>query len=245
MKLSGKEILNKIRLQVFLSHAGVCSRRKAMDWIKAGRVKVNGRLECEPSTLIDARSDKIEVDNRLVEDKAFTYLLLHKPAGYVTTKADRFAGKTVLDLVPLKFQHLVPAGRLDKDTEGLLLLTNDGDVVYALTHPRHNVDKTYDVRILGRLDESTKDRLERGIVLDGKKTAPAKISGVKFLDRGSAFSMTIHEGRKRQIRLMLAQTGHDVIYLKRISQGPLHLGDLKVGQWRHLDENEVRELKKI
>ena len=245
MKLSGKETLNKIRLQVFLSHAGVCSRRKAMDLIQAGRVNVNGQVHKEPSTLIDARSDRVEVDHRLVDEKGFTYLLLNKPSGYVTTKADPHAAKTVFDLVPLKFKHLVPAGRLDKDTEGLLLLTNDGDTVYKLTHPKHNVDKIYFVRVLGRLDESTKNRLERGIVLDGKKTAPAKIADVKFLDQGTEFLITIHEGRKRQIRLMLAQTGHKVIYLKRVAQGPIRLDDLEIGRWRFLNQTEIQKLKRL
>jgi len=138
---------------------------------------------------------------------------------------------------------LAPVGRLDKDTEGVLLLTNDGDVAYKLTHPKFNIDKTYQVKILGRLSGRNKKNLRYGVIIEGKKTAPAKIDDVKIQQDQSEFFMTIHEGRKRQIRLMLDCVGHKVIFLKRVSQGPLMLGSLKVGQWRPLSKKEIDQLK--
>lgn len=234
-----------MRLQVFLSHNGVCSRRRAFDLVRAGRVALNGRVCREPSTPVDSRRDRVRVDGREVNEQSHAYVLLNKPAGYTTTKADRFARKTVLDLLPPEFRHLSPGGRLDKDTEGLLLLTNDGDAAYRLTHPKFNVGKTYFVRISGRLGAEQKDRLENGVVIGGRKTAPAEIKQVQFRGGQTGLTMTIHEGRKRQVRLMFAAAGHKVVYLKRIAQGPLTLGTLKRGKWRALSQREIDALKKL
>ena len=176
MKSSGKETSN-LRLQVYLSRNGVCSRRKAMAKIQAGEVRVNGEVVREPSFAVNPDKDKVIVDGKGVRSRDYLYVLLHKKAGYVTTKQDKYGEKTVFDLLPKKWRHVVPAGRLDKDTEGLLLLTNDGDVAYKLTHPKFNVDKTYFVVVAGSLEPKTKKRLERGIVVDGKKTAPAPTVG--------------------------------------------------------------------
>lgn len=243
MKLSGKET-PCIRLQVFLSRNGVCSRRKTMELIFKGRVSVNGETVQEPSTRINPRKDKVCVDGTEILEKAYEYILLNKPKGYVTTKSDRHAQKTVFDLLPQKYKHLSPAGRLDKDSEGLLLLTNDGDTIYKLTHPKFNVDKTYFVRILGQLSPSDTRRLERGIDIEGKTTTSAQVKILKTVNRQTEFYITIHEGRKRQIRLMLKELGRRVIHLKRISQGPLSLGPLSRGTWRFLNKRELSMLKK-
>ncbi len=235
----------KIRLQVFLSHNGVCSRRKAFDLIQSGQVAVNGRIVKEPSTAIDADRDEIYVDGSEIKSKAFDYILLNKPKGVTTTKADQFAEKTVLELLPKEFQHLVPVGRLDKDTEGLLLLTNDGDVAYKLTHPKFNVGKTYFVRVRWELTEAKRKKLEQGIILEGTKTSPAKVEEVKYTNDQTEFNITIHEGRKRQVRLMCAKVGLPVIYLRRLTQGPLELGDLQLGKYRALTKDEIERLRSL
>ena len=242
MKPSDSEI-PKIRLQVFLSRNGVCSRRKAFDLVMSGHVSVNGQQVAEPSTPVDPVKDKICVDDKAVTVKAYTYILFNKPQGCVTTREDRFAEKTVFDLLPTEFRHLVPVGRLDKDTEGLLLLTNDGDLTYRLTHPSFDIDKTYRVTMTGTLDPKDKQALEKGVVIEGRRTAPAKIQDARRAGAGTEFTITIHEGRKRQIRLMVAHVGKKVIYLQRVTQGPLKLGELKVGCWRELTSKEIEALK--
>jgi len=232
-----------IKLQIFLSRNGIASRRGAMDLIQAGRVVVNGTIVKEPSTPVDPVKDRITFDGKLVESKQFSYILLNKPQGYVTTKEDSHAEKTVMDLLPAQYQHLAPVGRLDLDSEGLLLLTNDGDVAHQMTHPRFSVDKTYLVWIGGKLVAEKKRRLEQGVVVDGIKTAPCKVSDLKDHVEQSEFLMTIHEGRKRQVRLMLKAVGCSVRYLKRVAQGPLTLSGLPTGKWRELTPDEIKQLK--
>ncbi len=223
-----------MRLQVFLSHNGVCSRRQAMDLIKKGDVTVNGKIVREPSTEIDQKKDKVAVDGTGVKVKPFRYVMLNKPKGYVTSKSDKFASKIVLELLPSNLQHLSPVGRLDRDSEGLLLLTNDGDFAYKLTHPKFNLEKVYCVRVLGRLELKERQKIEKGVYLDGKKTSPSKIKILKVSRNQTDCQITIHEGRKRQVRRMFAKVKHRVVYLKRIQQGPVKLGSLKTGQWRDL-----------
>jgi pseudouridine synthase len=235
----------KIRLQVFLSHNGIASRRAAMELVQKGRVTVNGKVVSEPSTPVDPARDKITFDGKLVEAKQFSYILLNKPAGYVTTKEDAHAEKTVMDLLPRNLQHLVPVGRLDLDSEGLLLLTNDGDLAHRLTHPKFGVDKTYLVWIGGKLLAEKKRRVEQGVLVEGVKTAPCKISDLKETEEQSEFLLTIHEGRKRQIRLMMKAVGCAVRYLKRVAQGPLKINDLPTGKWRELLPDEIKQLKAI
>ena len=235
----------QMRLQVFLSRNGVCSRRKAFDLVLGGRVSVNGQQVVEPSTPVDPAKDRVCVDDKVVAAKAYTYILFNKPQGCVTTREDRFAEKTVFDLLPSEFRHLVPVGRLDKDTEGLLLLTNDGDLTYRLTHPSFDIDKTYRVKITGTLEPQDRHALERGVVIEGRRTAPAKIQDARRAGDGTEFTLTIHEGRKRQVRLMVAHVGKKVIYLQRVAQGPLRLGDLKLGHWRELKNQEIQMLHKI
>ncbi len=228
-----------IRLQVFLSRSGASSRRKALAVIFAGRVSVNGRVITEPSFIVHPESDRVLLDGRLLESGEKAYLLFHKPKGVVTTKRDRFAAKTVLDFFPEDLKHLNPVGRLDKETTGLLLLTNDGDLAHRLTHPSFDVEKVYRVRLDRALGPADKKKLEKGVVLDGKSTLPCRIGG-----RGAAdIQVTIHEGRKRQIRRMFALLGYAVEELKRVRHGPLVLGDLKPGSWRRLTPHEIQILK--
>lgn len=234
-----------IRLQVYLSHNGVCSRRAAMNIIQKGRVCVNGKKVTEPSFKIREGKDHVTVDKKKIHTKKYEYILLNKPKGYVTTKHDRFAKKTIYDLIPKKMNHLAPVGRLDKDSEGLLLLTNDGDVAYKLTHPKFNIDKTYYVCIKGALEHKTKIRLQKGIFVQGTKTAPAKISQVRTKKNETQLLIDIHEGKKRQIRIMFGKMKHKVIYLKRLRQGTLQLGRLKTGMYRPLTNQEIEDLYKI
>lgn len=233
-----------MRLQVFLSRQGVCSRRKAMDLIQAGRVSVNGRVVTEPSTPVLAGIDRVTAEGKEVAAREYLYLMINKPAGCVTTREDRFADQTVLDLLPEHLRHVNPVGRLDKDTEGLLFLTNDGDLAFHLTHPRFAVEKTYTVRITKGLTPEDVVRLEQGVVVDGRRTAPARCGPLRKSGRGWSFELTVHEGRKRQVRLMLAALHKHVSYLQRIRQGPLQLGDLPLGKWRVLSPSEVAALKK-
>ncbi len=216
-----------------------------MDIVKSGRVRVNGEVVREPSHPVSAASDQIQVDGQIVATKKFEYILLYKKAGFVVTKEQRPSVSNVFQLLPDSFRHLSAVGRLDKDTEGLLLFTNDGDTAYKLTHPKFNVDKTYFVRVQGILNDRAKYRLMGGIVLEGKKTAKAKVFHVKPLKDATEFKITIHEGRKRQIRLMCDKVGHRVVYLKRLAQGPLTLGRLESGRWRRLTAKEIQQIKKI
>jgi len=234
---------NAERLQVFISHSGFCSRRKAMDLIQSGVVKVNGKTVFEPSCPVVAGKDWVTVGGKKIQAQRHDYVMLHKPAGYVTTRADQFAQKIVTDLLPPSMRHLNPVGRLDKDTEGLLLLTNDGDFLYALTHPKFDVGKRYEVSVNGILTEKDAQKLRAGIFLDGRKTSPAQLS--RRIARGgkTRFDLVIHEGHKRQIRRMCDVLGYKVAYLKRVQHGSLGLGSLAKGKWRRLTDDEVRRLK--
>ena len=216
-----------------------------MKVVMDGRVMVNGKTVVEPSTAVDPYNDQIFVDGREVIEKQNTYVMFNKPAGYVTTKEDRHAERIVLDLLPPKLRHLHPVGRLDKDTEGLLLLTNDGNLTHRLTHPKFHIDKIYFVRMLGQLSPVNRGKLEKGITLNGEMTRPAKISQLRPQPKHTEFLMTIQEGCKRQIRLMLAACGYKVIYLRRLSHGPLKLGELRKGSWRDLTQQELNDLKKL
>ena len=228
-----------MRLQVFLSHAGVSARRKTLELIKAGRVTVNNKKIYEPSYPVK-ESDLIVFDGRRLVIPEPIYLLLNKPKGVVTTVSDPFAEKTVMDLLPKKFSSLHPVGRLDKDTSGLLLLTNDGALTHRLIHPSFEVEKTYRVCLDRPLTQDDWRRLEKGVLLDDKKTAPCQIQK----NGPCAYEMIIHEGRKRQIRRMFAALRYYVRDLSRIRQGTLALGDLKPGDFRPLTKEEVARLKR-
>lgn len=229
-----------MRLNRYLSLCGLGSRRKCEALIRAGRVGINGRRVQVLATQIQA-SDTVSVDGRVVQpaDKA-VYVLLNKPAGVITSVRDERQRRTVMDLVDLE-ERVFPVGRLDKDTEGLLLLTNDGELAYRLSHPSFEIDKVYRVQINRRLEARDKRRIEAGVVLDGRRTSTARLQSLA--DDGRNWLVTIHEGRKRQVRRMFAMMDYEVTYLCREQLGPLRLGNLAVGAWRLLAKDEVARLK--
>jgi pseudouridine synthase len=235
------------RLQKILSQAGVASRRASEQLMLAGRVTVNGETIRELGTKADPAHDDIRVDGRRVTVVTrHRYLLLNKPRGYVTTRSDPERRPTVIDLLGGVREYVYPVGRLDFDSEGLLLLTNDGDLAARLTHPRHGVARVYEARVLGIPDAHDLDRLSRGIVLDGRRAEPAD---VKLLPHnrdaaGATLVITIREGRNRQVRNMCDAIGHPVTHLKRVAIGPLRDARLKVGRWRELTESEVERLRR-
>jgi pseudouridine synthase len=234
-----------MKLLLFLSHNGVLSRRKSFEAIMAGSVRVNGHPVSEPSFEIDPDKDKVEFRHVEVRAKKLDYILLNKPAGYVTTCEGQFDQRTVMQLLPRDLQHVKPVGRLDKETEGLLLLTNDGELANRLAHPRFDVDKTYFVRMRWRFTEKAAQRLEEGIKMEGEMTAPAKVKVLRVDQRESEIEITIHEGKKHQVRLMMNLVGCPVIYLRRLRQGPLSLGNLRSAAWRRLTDAEIKSLQEI
>ena len=236
-----------MRLNRFLARAGAAqSRRKAEGLVAAGRVRVNGQVVVELATQVVPGVDAVELDGVAVELPAeHAYLMLNKPAGYVTSTADPHAAHTVFELVDRAARPaLVYVGRLDADTTGLLLFTDDGVLVDALTHPRHHVGKVYEARVEGVPDEAALARLCAGVVLDDGVTAPAQ---ARLLSRGaggeSTVELRIHEGKKRQVKRMLAAVGHPVLSLHRSAFGPLALGDLALGAWRDLSAAELSALR--
>lgn len=234
------------RLQKILSAAGVASRRASEQLILDGRVTVNGETIRELGTKADPATDAIKVDGRRIKtDLAPRYIALYKPKGYVTTRKDPEGRKTVVDLVGAA-DYVYPVGRLDYDSEGLLLMTSDGDLAARLMHPRHEVDKVYEVIVAGIPDRRDIDKLRKGVFIEGGRTAPAKVhveNTVKGARPTTKLTITIHEGRNRQIRHMCSAVGLPVRELRRIRMGPIGLGRLKPGQWRELTRDEVRRLK--
>jgi 23S rRNA pseudouridine2605 synthase len=237
------------RLQKLLSAAGVASRRAAEELILQGRVSVNGITVTELGTKADPARDDVRVDGRRVKTvERFRYLLLNKPSGYVTTRKDPQRRRTVMDLLEGVREYVYPVGRLDYDSEGLVLLTNDGDLAARLTHPRHEVDRTYKVTVAGVPDAKAIERLERGVPLDGRRTSPADVRLVHGdRDRhakSAVLMMTIREGRNRQVRRMCEAVGHPVQRLTRVGFGPLTDKGLRPGSVRDLTPEELRALKK-
>ena len=236
-----------LRLQKILSQAGIASRRAAEKLIAEGRVSVNGTTVREMGTKADPAADDVRVDGRRVKAaERLRYILLHKPAGCVTTRSDPQRRPTVIDLLRGVREYVYPVGRLDYDTEGLLLLTNDGDLAARLTHPRHGVERTYEARVAGVPDAEAIERLRKGIPLDGRRTRPAD---VKLLTRGrgdrdGVLVITIREGRNRQVRRMCEAVGHPVRALARTRIGPISDSRLKPGLWRELRPEEIRALEK-
>jgi pseudouridine synthase len=231
------------RLQKLLSAAGVASRREAERMIEQGRVTVNGA----PAVLgqkVDPAKDRVKVDGAAVRPpRRPVYLLLHKPRGYVTTRADERGRPTVLDLVREKSRYLYPVGRLDMDSEGLLLLTTDGEVAHRLTHPRHQVSRTYRVLVDRPVTEELLDRLRRGIMLEDGMTRPAKVRLLARRRDGVWYQIVIREGRNRQVRRMFGAAGTSVRRLVRVGLGPLSLSGLPSGAYRPLTPEEVALLK--
>jgi 23S rRNA pseudouridine2605 synthase len=226
-----------VRLNAYLARAGVASRRKADELIKAGRVRVNG----EPGQLntFVGRGDRVEVDGRAVTPQRLAYVLLHKPAGVVTTASDPQGRPTVVELVPHEVR-IVPVGRLDGETTGALLLTNDGELAHRLAHPRYEVEKVYEAEVEGEPSDEALRRLAEGVELEDGLTAPAE---VRRLGR-SLVELSIHEGRNRQVRRMLEAVGHPVRRLHRSRYGGLTVDGLAPGEWRELHDDEVSALRR-
>jgi 23S rRNA pseudouridine2605 synthase len=228
------------RLQKILSQAGIASRRASEQLMLDGRVTVNGATIRELGTKADPSRDDIRVDGRRVKVvEKHLYLLLNKPRGYVSTRADPEHRPTVIDLLRGVREYVYPVGRLDFDSEGLLILTNDGDLAARLTHPRHGVPRVYEARVLGDPDDHDLDRLRRGVLIEGQKTGPADI---KSLGPGH-LRVTVREGRNRQVRKMCDAIGHPVTHLSRVAIGPITDRTLKIGHWRELSEAEISKLR--
>lgn len=238
------------RLARFLARAGVASRRYAEELIADGRVQVNGVTVTIQGSRIDPSHDLVSVDGKPIKAVTkHTYILLHKPAGYVSTARDPQGRPTVLDLLPADLRRLrvYPVGRLDSDTSGLLLLTNDGDFALRLTHPRYSMEKEYHVLVEGCPSETALHALRHGVTFtedDGRShtSTPAQVRLLRQVGTDCWLSLTIHEGRKRQVRRMLAAVGYRVRQLVRVGIGPLSLGDMPAGTWRYLSDAEVRSL---
>ncbi len=230
------------RLQKLIAQAGVCSRRTAETLLTAGRVTVNG-VAAHLGDKADAETDVIAIDGTAVTfAEPSVYLMLNKPRGYVTTLSDELGRTTAAELVADCGTRVFPVGRLDKDSEGLLLFTNDGALMQAMTHPSHQVDKTYEVTVTGEL-EGAEDRLSAVTELDGEPIVPAQVEIIERREGQALLRVTIHQGKNRQIRRMCAQVGLQVTRLRRVSEDALTLGDLKPGQWRYLTDAEVAALK--
>ena len=237
------------RLQKILSQAGVASRRAAERLIADGRVTVNGKTVQEMGTKADADTDDIRVDGRrLHAPERKRYILLNKPAGYVSTRSDPERRRTVIDLLAGVREYVYPVGRLDYDTEGLLLLTNDGDLAARLTHPRHGIERSYEARVAGMPDADALRQLREGIPLDGRRTLPAEAAVLNARGREAregVVQLTIREGRNRQVRRMLEAVGHPVRELTRTRIGPLTDRRLKPGAWRELTAAEITTLQAL
>lgn len=236
--------MEEMRLQKYLALSGVASRRAAEQIITDGRVTVNGQKITELGTKV-TEGDIVCVDGLGVKPEGKKmYIMLNKPVGYVTTVSDEQGRPTVMDLLGDVNARVYPVGRLDFNTEGLLLLSNDGDFTYKITHPKHKLDKTYEVLVTGKAKANAIRLLEGGVVIDGRRTAPAKVD-VAEAGKGSAvLTITIHEGRNRQVRKMCSAVGFKVLGLRRIFEGGLTLGNLPIGKWRHLSPAEINLILK-
>lgn len=230
------------RLQKLIASAGLCSRRTAEEWIAAGRVRVNGAL-ASVGDRADPETDTVTVDGiPLPETASPVYLMLNKPRGYVTTLSDEYGRRTAAELVAGCGARVYPVGRLDRDSEGLLLFTNDGDLAQRLLHPRHEVDKVYLVTVRGDI-RGAAERLMAITELDGEPIAPAQAEEVSRHEGQALLRVTIHQGKNRQVRRMCARIGLHVVRLQRIQEDSLLLGDLPAGKWRYLTDRELQEIK--
>ena len=236
-----------MRLQKYMAMCGVAARRKCEEMIAAGRVTVNGRVIAEMGTQVEEQ-DEVLVDGvRITPEEEKRYVLYHKPAGEVTTVSDEKGRETVMDRFHDFPVRLYPVGRLDYDSEGLLLLTNDGALAQRLTHPSCEVDKVYLARVTGNPSNEAIDRLRRGVYMEGdeRRTYPADVRVVRDESLFSDILVTIHEGRNRQVRRMFDAVGHKVLLLRRVRFGPLELGNLRRGEWRELTAQEVELLHRL
>jgi pseudouridine synthase len=240
--------MDAIRLQKILSMAGVASRRESEQLILDGRVMVNGEVVMTLGSKADPAQDDIRVDGRRIRfDVRRRYIALNKPKGYVTTRKDPEGRKTVMELLSGVREYVYPVGRLDYETDGLLLMTSDGELAARLTHPRHEVERVYEAIVVGAPEENDLEKLRGGVYLDGHRTAPAGVRRGGTTGKGpkqlTKLTISLKEGRNRQVRRMCASIGHPVRRLTRLKMGPIALGDLRPGQWRDLTAKEVEKLK--
>ena len=237
-----------MRINKYIALCGVASRRKAEELILAGRVTVNDEVMTELSYKVDEENDIVKVEDKLIkEENKLVYILLNKPEGYITTVKDQFDRPSVLDLVSDIKERVYPIGRLDYETSGLLLLTNDGDLTYKLTHPKHEVDKTYVARVKGKLTKEEIERFKTGLKIEDYTTAPAKLKVIKYDEQrdSSLLEIKIHEGKNRQVRKMCKAINHPVLRLRRSAMGKIKIGDCEIGKYRYLTEDEIKYLKNL
>ncbi len=237
--------MEEIRLQKYLADCGIASRRKSEELIKQGQVKVNGKTITELGTKVMPNKDIVEYNGKKIElKKEYVYILLNKPIGYVTTVKDQFNRDSVLDLVKTN-KRLVPVGRLDMYTSGALILTNDGDFVYKVTHPKHEIEKTYTVTIIGIVKKEEVEKLKKGVEIEDYITKPAKVKILKIDEEKnqSRLEITIHEGKNRQVRKMCEAIGHKVLALHRSKIAGIDVKDIPLGKWRYLNSKEVNKIK--
>ena len=233
------------RLQKFLANQGICSRRKAEEAILDGKVKVNGKIVNQLGTKINPEKDEVEFENKKINNNTKkVYILLNKPIGYVTTVKDQFKRPTVMELIKNAKEHVVPVGRLDMYTSGALILSNDGDFIFEVTHPKHEITKTYQVTLKGIITEEEIENLQNGVDIGEYITRPAKVRIMK-IDKEKQISrieIVIHEGKNRQVRRMCEGVGKKVLALHRSKIGNLSVKDLKLGEWRYLKFSEISNL---
>ena len=237
--------MEEVRLQKYLADCGIASRRKCEQYIQQGKVQVNGKVVTELGTKINPKKVQVKFENReITENRKMVYILLNKPIGYVTTVDDQFNRDTVLDLVKVK-ERIVPVGRLDMYTSGALILTNDGDFVYKVTHPKHEIEKTYTVTLKGIIQNDEVEKLRKGVQIEDYTTKPAKVKILKTDKEKniSRLEIIIHEGKNRQVRKMCEAIGKKVLALHRSKIGKIGVKDLKLGEWRYLTEKEIQQFK--
>lgn len=237
-----------MRINKYLASCNIASRRKSEEIILSGRVKVNSKVVTELSYDIDEKNDIVLLDDKEIKpSENLVYIVLNKPEGYITTVKDQFDRPSVLDLITDIKERIYPVGRLDYETSGLLILTNDGDLTYTLTHPKHNVYKTYMAIVKGIPTENELENFREGLYIEDYKTAPAKIKIVKTnLEKNySICKIQIHEGKNRQVRKMCRAINHPVLRLKRVSVGNLNIKDIEVGKYRYLTSDEIAYLKSL
>lgn len=232
------------RLNKYIASSGLCSRRKADELILNGNVKINGKTVTDFSVTVSAK-DKVTVNGSLITpQKEYTYIKYYKPAGYITTKSDEKNRKTIYDILPEEVQKLKPVGRLDKESTGLLIMTDDGDLINKMTHPSVKIPKVYRVCVEGRVTKNNILTLADGIEIEKGKTAYADAEIIEFEDKNTVLNITLYQGMNRQIRKMADFIGHPVISLKRIQHGTIDLSGLKRGAFKYLKPNQIKDLKK-